>query len=281
MKRIYITFGGRSYDPTTEKIIQSVPSLGADKVYVYDDRWLIEEAHEFRSLNTWLWDHKGPGNPVGGRGFGWFSWKPLIILDALARLDPGDIVLYTDADTHPIAPFNVLYDECARIGGIMLFRACALYSKQWTKRDCYLILGQDEEKYWNSEAGVARFMLFQKGTWRVQQFLMEWLTYCLNRTATTFDPSTLAPEFGPAEPQGSGPQYGFIEHRTEQAIMTLLAHKYNLKLYREACQFGETLPEDKDLYPTLFHQEWANGDKSNLTGSQFRNVKGFALTSQY
>ena len=259
MRKIYITFGGGAYDETTKKIVNDAPVLGADEVWVYDDYWVTQQ--EFYKHNQWLWQHHHK------RGFGWYAWKPLILLDALSKLEDGDIVLYTDSDTYPIKDFSVLFEICNK-EGVMLFEASHHQNRPWCKRDCYVVMGQDEEKYWNSKAGCARFMLFQKGKWKPYQFLMEWLTYCVNPLATTFDPSVLKPELD-----------GFIEHRTEQAIMTLLAHKYGFKLYREADQSGQGYPNDRDLYGELFMEqnEWnKKNDLKNITApvqpSKYRNV---------
>ena len=260
-RKIYITFGGEVYDGTTALQVLLAPKFGADEVRVYDDHWLMHEHKEFVAQNRWLWEHHHQ------RGFGWYAWKPFLLINALNRAEEGDVVLFTDADTFPIQDFSVLFETCARDGGIMLFKAGGHVSQrftqgQWCKRDCFAVMNQDEERYRTAEAGVARFMLFQKGPWRAQQFLMEWLTYCVNQRATTFDPSVLGTE--PKE---------FVEHRTEQAIMTNLAHKYDVRLYREACELGHTFPEDKDLYPQLFSQlnPWGN-KTAPCVGSRFRNV---------
>lgn len=254
-KLIYITFSGMPYDTTTQKIYQRAKPCGADECRVYDDHWLIHT--EFYQHNKWLWDHPHK------RGFGWYCWKPYIILDALSKSDNGDVVLYTDADTYPIANLRVIFDTASR-DGVMLFAAGHFSNRQWCKADCFTVMGQDEKKYIDCQAGVARFMAFQNGPWRPRQFLMEWLTYCVNPFATTFDISHYSEE-----------NPGFIEHRTEQAIMTLLAHKYGYKLHREADQHGMGFPEDKDLYGQLFCQEPVK-DYLNVTapvhGSQFRNV---------
>lgn len=262
MRKILITFSGQAYDSTTSLIVDRGTQLGADEVLVYDDKWLLEQ--EFYKQNKWLWEHPHK------RGFGWYCWKPYIIWDALSKLEDGDMAMFIDADCVPIDDFSVLFDECNRNGGIMLFTAQGHRHYKWCKRDCYITMGQDEDKYKDVPAGVARFMLFQKGHWRTTQFLMEWITYCVNPKSTTFDPSTILPEYE-----------GFIEHRTEQAIMTNLAHKYGLKLYREACDAGEYLTDtmqhldDRDLYGQLFQQ--INPDKTKVTSSIDNGSKYFNI----
>jgi hypothetical protein len=195
---ILITFGGSKYDPITAKTVEAGPRLGADAVWVYDDRWLTGTDLFGLPEFQWLYTHRGRGNPTGGRGFGWFAWKPYVIAHALSRLQTGDMVLYLDADTFPIANFSILFEECARIGGHMAFMATArtgpLSNRQWCKRDCFIRMGCDEPKYWHGPHFVARFMVFQRGAPGIADFISAWQRYCLDPHAQTFEPSVLAPE---------------------------------------------------------------------------------------
>jgi hypothetical protein len=114
------------------------------------------------------------------------------------------------------------------------------------------------------QAGVARFCAFKKGDYKARQLLWEWLTYAVNPVATTFDESALGPE-----------HREFVEHRTEQAIMTNLCYRYGYPLHREADQSGEGWPDDRDLYPQLFVQVenlTRYAADSNGKGSRWRNV---------
>lgn len=258
VRRALITFGGRAYDEITEQVVRDAPGFGVDTVWVYDDVWL--DAHPFRKLNSWLWEPTAHAAP--GRGYGWYAWKPLIILDALDRCEDGDVVAYIDADTRPIANIVTIYDTAAR-DGLMLFRASAHRNGPWCKRDTYVAMGVDPSD--DRPAGCARFMAYRKGGWLAKQVLIEWLAYCLNRTATTFDPSK----------HGVEPSY-FQEARTEQAILTVLAHKYNIPLYREADQDGVEFigqPEQPGDFPQLFEQKHLGGPHPLGNGSAFRNVE--------
>lgn len=259
-RKIYITFSGGAYDGTTEKIIRAAPRFGAEEVWVYDDLWIKEKRPEFMQRYRWAFEHHHK------RGFGWYIWKPYVILQALERAQIGDIILFTDADTWPIGDLNVLYETCEKDGGIMLFTVAAANQRQWCKRDCFIVMGQDDPKYYDRQAAVARFILVQKGAREPERILREWLDYTGDQRCNTFDPSVLGPELP-----------GFIEHRCEQAILTNLAHKYELRLYREADQSGDRFSYDKDLFPTLFRQDSSVGRKYKsttvpLTGSRFRNV---------
>lgn len=264
MKRILITFGGSAYEATTQRTVEDGRKFGADAVYVYDDVWL--RAHPFYVTNRWLFDLPAV------RGLCWFAWKPLVIMDALERFcADGDVVCFIDGDTYPIADMSPLFDRCVSDGGQMLFAAQGCDNLQFCKSDCWIVMAADEvypgrrAVELRSQHAVARFMLFQKGHWHVKQFLMEWLAYCLNPLATTFEKSKIT---------DLGEQPGFHEHRTEQAILSLLAHKYGFHLYREADGYG-----DDDLaknatdswYPRIFTQVYGAGPRNN-NGSRYRNV---------
>jgi hypothetical protein len=261
---VLCTFSGSAYDQQTAKTVERAPRMGAEKVLVYDDRWLTERPIWQDPRFQYLYTHRGVGNPNGGRGLGWFSWKPAVIMDALKRSDNGDVVLFIDGDTCPVADLSALYRICREDGGQMAFMATAktgpLRNGDWNKRDCMIQMGMDEPKWLDAGTAVARFMLFQKGAPGVAEFLEIWQEYCLDPFCQTFEPSMLAPEHP-----------GFREHRTEQAIYTNLVHRRGLKLYREACEFGKDCPQDWELYPQLFSQVYENGVKS-MNGSRFRNV---------
>jgi hypothetical protein len=255
MTKWMIIMSGAKYEETTRKLVEQVPALGVDRVLVFDDVWV--NAHPFRQLNAWLWDH--PGDKNGKRGFGWYGWKSLLLIDALDRAADGDVVTYVDADVEPTGErLDVLYDVAAR-DGAMLFSSTGHKQTTWCKTDCYVAMGQPIDHA--LPAGCARFMSFRKGGWKERQFLYEWLTYSVNKLAQTFDPSVCGPE-----------PVGFEEHRTEQAIMSNLAHRYGYKLWRECDESGEGWPEDRDVMPRPLFRQVRQGSCANGVGSAFRNV---------
>ena len=281
MKRWYITFSGRAYDEQTRKLLENAPRLGADDVLVYDDKWL--ETTELYAENQWLWCQKGDRHGLK-RGFGWFVWKPYILMHCLEHfMSEGDVVLFTDGDTYPIADLGPLYQHAAGAGA-MFFKAQGCNNRQWVKRDCWIVTGLSEMLHQpgmpaavplDSQHATARFILIRKGPWRPRQLLMQWLTYCLNPFATTFDPSVIG---GRELGFNQAPEAeGFQEHRTEQAILSLLIHAHGYRMHREACQFGNAALEqfgEDSWYPQTFVQEWGSGPRDGVgPGSAFRNVE--------
>ena len=256
-KRILITFGGRAYDAQT-KVVFLKPNRGCE-LKVYDDRWLI--GTPFYQQNRWIFDRQPQ------HGFGFCSWKPYIIQHALRHSGAGDVVMYLDADTVPIADISCLFETAER-EGIVLFEEQGCVNKTWIKGDCFAVMdvgGAARE----AMHACGRFQLFRKGDWRNDQFLQEWLTYSLNRSCQFHEPSQMG--YSPDDPS-------FIRNSCEQSVLSLLAAKYQIPLHRTPDQNGWPVAHDgtykpDDKYPQLFQQVGARGDVSDLSGSRFRNIE--------
>lgn len=276
--KIYATFSGDKYHQTTTKIVADAPKYGADKVWVYDDIWLKTCRPDFMKQHANLFAKRDPRGAL--RGFGWFVWKPFVVLDALSRMSDGDTVLFTDADTYPIFDLSPLYSQCEKDGGIMLFHCVGQIHRWWGKRDCQHLMNQDDDHWRDRQHACARFMLFRKGSKikfkstrffpeggevTPEEFLNEWLKYTSDIRINTFDKSVIMPEYPDLH-----------EPRCEQAVLTNEAHRYGFKLYREACEWGNSVPEDKEIYPQTFVQvggcSYDPKPNPGQKGSRFRNI---------
>jgi hypothetical protein len=264
MKKIYITFGGKAYDDgLIEKIVNEGIKFGADQVIVYDDRWLIESG--FVNAHPHLFQ------TFPQHGFGFCSWKPYVILDALSKAQPGDLILYTDADTYPIADITPLFDLCQK-EGIMIFEEQGCVNHMWTKRDCFIAMGCDEPRFHNGRHACGRFQLFKAGEFtsgppifnHTQDFVEQWLRFACSPKCSFHDA-------GQAENLPT-----FRRNSTEQSVLSLLAMKFGVPLHRTPDQNGFPIMEDcgqpGDTYPQIFKQEWCYGDRTDLSGSRFFNA---------
>ena len=229
MKKLLIAFSGKRYDATTKLIVENGPKCGVDEVRIYDDRWLIDQHPEFiEARKDLFYDAEGKWT----RGFGWFCWKPFVILDALERFcNDGDVVMYTDADCYPMNDLTPFYDHADK-HGVMLFAAAGFKQGHWCKRDCDDEMGMS---FREKQAGNARYMLFKKGATVHKEnviggdvrdeILKPWLHYASIKKATTFEKS-----------ENEYPD--LQQHRCEQAILTNLAHWYGIPLHRPPCEDG-------------------------------------------
>jgi hypothetical protein len=253
MTKWFVTMGGVDYDQYTARVIAGCPSLGYDRVRVYDDVWL--KVHPFYELNRWIFE-----TPTK-RGLGWHSWKPLLLLDTLAIAADGDVLLYCDADTYPTRDLSPLFERCSREGAV-LFDCSGRPQDEWCTGDCYAVMGQEESKYRKAIGGCARFILVKKGDYKALQLLYEWQTYCLNPYANT-------------RQEGYGTRYAlnaatFQEHRTEQAILTNLGHKYGYTLYQEASQGSAHTAQYLEQVHCTSGENMSGSNPG--CGSKFRNV---------
>lgn len=264
MRNVLVVFGGRAYDDRIARTVEDAPKFGADSIQIYDDRFLIERGG-FRIQNEWLWQTKRPF------GYGWCSWKAYIILDAMARSSPGDVILYSDADTVPIADLEPVWDT-ARNKGVMIFDNQGWLNNRVVRGDCLVAMGQDSDKYRYGKHVDAKTNAWKVGDFLAYQMLVEWWAYSINPLCQQWE------DYGPSKYSTDGPE--FHQHRTEQAVLSLLANKYGVAIYRQACQWGWPVDHEyckahgviADLYPQLFDQRYCEGDRTDLSGSRYRNV---------
>lgn len=254
-----MTFSGAAYDSTTALIVERAPRLGADEVWVYDDKWLMEKTGYYHT-NNWIFNAtcRIQDEPtVHKHGFGWCSWKAFVIQSAMDRLSDGDVVFYLDADTFPTGPeFGQVFDICAAEGGILLFSEAGCSNLRFTKADCFLSMGLPIK---DSEMACGRFSIWQKGPFLARQVLTEWWAYSINPRCTLWDRSVL---------QKDQPEY--YRNSTEMSVLANLAQKYNIPLHRCPDQWGN--PNHAEAYPLFLEQVGCSSDRSNFSGSKYRNI---------
>lgn len=160
-------------------------------------------------------------------GLGYWLWKPYIILESLKKVNDGDLVIYSDSGIEIIASLDPLIQICEKEQPILLFANGNLINAEWTKRDCFILMDCDQRACWKAQQVDAAFGLFRK-TDKTINFVKEWLDYGKDRRILTDIPNEL----------GKKNSWRFIDHRWDQSILSLLAYKYKLNLYRMPTQFG-------------------------------------------
>lgn len=169
-------------------------------LHSYDDKWLRKTG--FYQENKEILDE-----PTGG---GWWAWKPFILLETIKKLDPGNFVIYCDCGDM-FSPGIVKFVEDTIENDCCLLLLGNNPNKQYTKRDCFVLMNCDEPAYWNAPQLEAGFMI-----WRVCdetiEVLEEWLKSCLDFRIVSNSSSVLKEEFP-----------DFISHRNDQSILTNIA----------------------------------------------------------
>jgi hypothetical protein len=195
-------------------------------------------------------------------GAGYWAWKPFFILEALKQLHEGDVALYCDSGSRFIASPQPLIDLVQRqTSGLVLFDARPLKNRQFTKRDCFVKMGCDAAEYWDAHKLIATVVVVRKCELAIQ-FVKEWLHYCKDRAAITDDPNQCGlPELP-----------GFLQHRHDQAILSVLAAKHRIETFRNPSVWGNflKLPEFR-----------VEGEATPSPYNLIPEIRGYAAAPQF
>lgn len=211
MKTKLITYHTDEYKKYADRLHKfSSDNKLFDTQEMFDDLWL--KTTDFYVKNKWIFDNiqKGAGNCL---------WKPYLILKELEAAEEGDAVVYMDSQDlvllDQIENFKLVLQNHLTTQGYCLVQG-PHPSALFTKFDCFYMMNCMDQKYTNSRQLEAGFIGFVK-RFDTVRFVKEWLAYCLNPIVLLDCKSTLGNEIEQ-----------FIDHRNEQAILTLLSLKYNL-----------------------------------------------------
>ena len=156
------------------------------------------------------------------RGSGYWLWKPYLIEKCLKEAAKDEVVFYCDSgriDYYKFTkkPIRLVDRVLSSDKGFLLGPALLHFGgiRIWAKRDCLTIVDADRDDILNKP------LLMTWSIWRPTDeafaFLTKWLEACCDPRCLTDIPNTLGM-----------PNYpGFIDHRHDQAVMSILAHKEN------------------------------------------------------
>lgn len=216
MKTCVVSFADEKFRECQKKLEASALKFGADEVRSYSPDDLYKTG--FYQKNKSVLDQK--------RGRGYWLWKPFFILEALKAMDYGDIVIYSDAGIKIIDSLEPL-KKIALEKEIVLFSNDEHLNCEYTKRDCFILMGCDFPNYHLSKQIQASFQVYKKSEKSVE-FVKKWLGFCENDKLLTDRANTCGEENFPC----------FVEHRHDQSILSLLAQKEGLEIFRDPCQWG-------------------------------------------
>ncbi len=217
----------RNIIQTRKGLIKSALKCGIDRVFSYTDK-MIKKTQFYKKNKKTL------EIPKGG---GLWLWKPYIILEAMKKIKEGDLLVYADSGAKIINNISYLVPLCEQQKGIVLFTS-TLRNKIWTKRDCFVWMGCDAKKYWEGEQCMGGFQVYIKNK-RSIKFIREWLKFCQI-------PDMLEDQLAGWPNKCRLPDLpGFRAHRNDQSVLSNLAIKYNVKLFRDPSQTGNHLKAPK------------------------------------
>ena len=158
------------------------------------------------------------------RGCGYWIWKPYIILDMFNKMSDDDYLIYMDSGAKLVkdpSEFMEMIDE----KGILAF---SMLHKQykWTKGDCFYYINKENKESFKDENQLqGTYIFFRKCDYSVS-FVKKWLEYCTMDGLITDEPNKSMDNFG-----------GFIDHRHDQSIFSLLSYNEGIKFIPQIDQY--------------------------------------------
>lgn len=217
MNLFHISFSDKSFYKSQQELVKSALRFGINNTIIYNDLWLRNQI-SFYDQNKTILQQK--------RGAGFWLWKPFIILDALKKINENDVLIYTDSGSLFINSITDLIN-LLNFNDIILFNNNDHTNQIWTKRDCFFYMNCDYSSFHESNQIVASYIVCKKTPF-VVNLITEWLFYAQDPRILTDMSNTC----------GLSNLKGFIEHRHDQSILSILAHKYKIELFRDPSQWG-------------------------------------------
>lgn len=193
-----------------DRLDDSIRGLGFKKHFKWD-RTKLKKTNFYKE-NIDILDNK--------RGAGFWLWKPYIILEALEKINEGDIVIYADNSTYFIAAPEEEIKQCIENNGFFLIHAYGHLCAQYTKRDTFHFMEMDTPFYHNSSITLGSPQIYAKNPYTVA-FVKEWLRFCLNKNILT-DLDNIC---------GKKNLDNYIDHRHDMSILSLLVAKHKIKTF--------------------------------------------------
>lgn len=227
------TFATKRYRASAAALLHSALRVGgADRVVVYDE----DDVDEFMHVNA---------IDPGGRGYGWFAWKPWCIMRTITHhAVPGDVVVWCDAGMTFSGSLRPYVDAllAADSVDIIVFRLGEWHSKDhsigsWTKPATLRAMGAQHRAA--APQVNAAIHMYKHGV-AAAAFVGAWLDWC-RRPDVICDPSSTCGSSKDSTCDSSKDSVN-AAHRWDQSILSVLvldpAHAPHIATCRDPTQYG-------------------------------------------
>jgi hypothetical protein len=190
-------------------LIESAKMFGIEHFHMYSPEMLDVSESDLQ----YMLDNPDPG-------FGFYMWKPIVILDVLNKIKDGDVVIYHDAGRPEYnykfkKDVNILIDKVIKEHEGIGIGLGGWDHNQYTKDKCFKLMNCDREDIRNRPQVAGNWCIFQKNN-KVLEFVKEWKYWCLNKEVI-------------GSPIDEINHKEFIRHTWDQSILTNLFYMHNIK----------------------------------------------------
>lgn len=204
MKKIFITYGDKSFEESKIRIISEAERVKQfDNIISYGRDKLSSELLSTEIINI-------------KRGGGLWSWKPDIILTTINNANIGDIIVYCDAgcSLHISREWRNYWSKLKNHD--ILAQRIFQQTDKWTRKNI-IEYYSDNGKYWLSSYQYLATVVILKITEFSRQFVREWRDIMVKYPEFAMDVSK----------ENIHDEYPrFIENRHDQAIYSAIIYKY-------------------------------------------------------
>jgi hypothetical protein len=231
-----VAFGDESCHVARRRLLRQARDSGYfDHIYVWGEKdldWSFRKRHKKELV-------------PGSRGFGYWVWKPQVILQALKKLQDGQVLLYVDVGCH-IVPGReegmARYVDMAR--GSKTGVLCGEYwrpESEWTKGDIFDFFEVRDNPAiteTGQRIGTAIFLVKRDSS---SELMRRWLQVCEEHPDLILDSPSISPNLP-----------GFRENRHDQSLLSVLSKLAGVDTFPagEIEQWRRELsPADASSYP--------------------------------
>ena len=217
MKFYFITFCHNKSFEKYSITMKLVKQIYPDSIcYMYTAEDLPKEINDYADLYP--------------RGYGYYLWKPYIILQKLNEISDNDIILYADSRCHIKGKCNWLEDLIQNIEYDIAHTSTFYPECYFTRKDLfselnkiYNIDNNDIDKILNSHQHMATFMAIRKNN-KTIDFIKNWYIFMNNNKQLINDLNKKELEI---ERKSVSYNNYFRENRHDQSVFSVLIKIYN------------------------------------------------------
>lgn len=157
------------------------------------------------------------------RGFGFYSWKPQVIQQSLRALPEGSLLVYVDGGSHLDSGgegrFKDYLKKChSSESGVLAFETHWL-ERNWTKGDLLDHFAVRDNPLVTETGQIQAGLLFLRNSAQTRAFVDSWARVFWDNFSLVDDTPSRSPNLE-----------GFIEHRHDQSVFSLLAKIRGIEL---------------------------------------------------
>jgi len=206
----FLTFAGgtRNYYTALNRICNEMKILDIFNIIQYTDLDLKKDYN--------FWNKHGSFIEKNRRGYGYWVWKPYIILQTLNKMNNNDILLYCDVGceikNNP-EDMKYLLEKCKNQD--LLYTSAYEIERKWNKRDLLIFMNMDNPDFidtMQSQSGI----IFIKKNDKTYNLIKDWYDIASSNYHYIDDTPSLLENYS-----------DFQEHRHDQSVFSLLTKKYN------------------------------------------------------